>query len=166
MNTAIVNTAIVGARKFRARESVIDLVTSIPPGETVITSSCKGVCTWAREEAEERGMKVIVYAPDLEGIRAWFDVPKRYYERNKELVEACDQLHAFISKEDGFTGGTRFEVEYAVSLGIPIMLHWENGFSEALFQYSFPFSQGKQAFCLSWQGFFRKMTSELRWESQ
>lgn len=152
---------IVGARKFQARESVIDLVTSIPPGETVITSSCKGVCTWAKEAAEERGMKVIVFAPDLEGIRAWFDVPKRYYQRNKQLVEACDVLHAFISKEDGFTGGTRFEVEYAVSLDIPVMLHWENGFSEWIYQYSLPFHVRNQGFLLSWQQFFHKIRPEL-----
>jgi hypothetical protein len=107
-------------------------------------------------------MKIIVYAPDLEGIRAWFEVPKRYYQRNKELVEAYDLLHAFISKEDGFTGGTRFEVEYAVSLGIPVLLHWEqSGVSEALFQYSFPFWQGKQAFFLSWEGFFHRIRLEL-----
>ncbi len=156
------NIAILGARKFQARESVIDLVTSIPPGETVITSSCKGVCTWAKEAAEQRGMKIIVYAPDLESIRSWFEVPKRYYQRNKELVEACDFLHAFISQEDGFTGGTRFEVEYAVSLGIPVLLHWEQSeVSEVLFQYSFPFWQGKQAFFLSWESFFHRIRVEL-----
>jgi len=27
------------------------------------------------------------------------------------MVEACDLLHAFISAEDGFIGGTRFEAE-------------------------------------------------------
>ncbi len=64
-------------------------------------------------------MKIVVYAPDLEHTRSWFEVPKRYYERNKELAKACDLLHAFISQEDGFTGGTRFEVEYAVTLDIP-----------------------------------------------
>ena len=68
-------------------------------------------------------MKVRVFAPDLENIRAWFDIPKRYYQRNKEMVEACDLLHAFFSAEDGFIGGTRFEVEYAVSLGIPTQVH-------------------------------------------
>jgi hypothetical protein len=52
-------------------------------------------------------MKVIVFAPDLENIRAWFDVPKRYYQRNKKMVDACDLLHAFISAEDGFIGGTK-----------------------------------------------------------
>jgi hypothetical protein len=94
---------IAGARKFQDRQSVIDLVISLPADATIITSSCKGVCTWVKEAAEERGMTVTVFAPDLENIRAWFDVPKRYYERNKEMVEACDLLYAFISAEDGST---------------------------------------------------------------
>jgi hypothetical protein len=152
---------IVGARKFHDRESVVDLVTNIPPGETFITSSSKGVCTWAREVAEERGIKVILFSSDLENIRSWFEVPKRYYQRNKELVEACDLLHAFISREDGFTGGTRFEVEHAVTLGIPVLVHWESGLSQWIFQHSFPFWQGKQGFLLSWEGFFHKIRFEL-----
>jgi hypothetical protein len=59
-----------------------------------------------------------------------------------------------ISK-NGFIGGTRFEVEYAVSLGIPVHVHWENGLSEWIFQHSFPFSDGKKEFFLAWEGFFR-----------
>jgi nucleoside 2-deoxyribosyltransferase len=106
-------------------------------------------------------MKVIVFAPDLSNIRAWFDIPKRYYQRNKEMVEACDLLHAFISAEDGFIGGTKFEVEYAESLGIPVMVHRENGNSECIFQYSFPFLQQKQSFLLSWEDFFHKIRFEL-----
>lgn len=57
-----------------------------------------------------------------------------------------------ISK-NGFIGGTRFEVEYAVSLGIPVHVHWENGLSEWIFQHSFPFSDGKKEFFLAWEGF-------------
>jgi len=147
---------IVGARKFQDRQSVVDLVKSIPLETTIITSSCKGVCTWTKEIAEERGLEVIVYTPDLTNIRAWFEVPKRYYQRNKEMVEACGLLHAFISKEDGFTGGTRFEVEYAISLNIPVMVHWGSGNSQCIYQYSFPFIDQKQEFFLSWQDFFRK----------
>jgi len=154
------NIGIVGARKYQDRQSVIDLVMSLPPDATVITSSCKGVCTWVKEAAEKRGMTVIVFSPDLENIRAWFDVPKRYYERNKQMVEACDLVHAFISAEDGFIGGTRFEVEYAVSRGTPVLLHWENRLSEWIFQYSFPFWEGKQAFFLAWQDFFCKTNLE------
>ena len=140
---------IVGARKYKDKQSVIALVESLPAEVTVITSLCKGVCTWAKETAEERGMNLIIFAPDLENIRAWFDVPKRYYQRNKEMVEACDLLHAFISAEDGFIGGTRFEVEYAVSLGIPVQIHREKGLSQWIFQYSFPFFEGKKVFFLA-----------------
>ena len=153
--------SVVGARRYQDRQSVLHMVMSLPADATIITSSCKGVCTWVKEAAEERGMKVIVFAPDLSNIRAWFDIPKRYYERNKEMVEKCDLLHAFISAEDGFVGGTRFEVEYAVSLGTPVRLHRENGPSKWIFQYSFPFHGEKQAFLLSWEGFFHKIPFEL-----
>lgn len=152
---------IVGARKYQDRQSVIDLVMSLPAEAIIITSSCKGVCTWAKEAAGEREMNVTVFAPDLENIRAWFDIPKRYYQRNKEMVDACDLLHAFISSEDGFIGGTRFEVEYAVSLGTPVQIHWENGPTKWIFQYSFPFLDEKGDFFLAWEGFFHKIRFEL-----
>jgi len=155
------NIGIVGARKYQDRQSVIDLVSSLPAEVTIITSSCKGVCTWVKEAAEERGMQVIVFAPDLSNIRAWFDIPKRYYQRNKEMVEACETLHAFISKEDGFIGGTKFEVEYAVSLGTPVLLYFENGPTKWIFQYSFPFWQEDRSFLLSWEGFFHRISFQL-----
>ena len=155
------NIGIVGARKHRDRQSAIDLFMSLPAEATIIANSCKGVCTWVKEVAEERGMKVIVFAPDLENIRAWFDIPKRYYQRNKEMVEECDLLHAFISAEDGFIGGTRFETEYAVSIGTPVQVHWESGVSEWIFQHSFPFHGQKQEFLLFWEGFFHRIRSEL-----
>jgi hypothetical protein len=155
------NIGIVGARKYQDKQSVLDLLTNIPPGETVITSSCKGVCTWAKQAAEQKRMEVIVFALDLSNIRAWFDIPKRYYARNKEMVEACDLLHAFISGEDGLVGGTRFEVDYAVSRGIPVLLHFENGPKKWLFQYSFPFLADKEDFFLAWEGFFHRIRFQL-----
>ena len=85
---------------------------SLPADTTTITNTCKGDCTWVKKaEEEERAINVIVFAPDLDNIRAWFDVPKTDCQRNKEMVEACDLLHAFISQEDGFIGGTRSEAE-------------------------------------------------------
>jgi hypothetical protein len=155
------NIGIVGARKYQDRQSLVDLVHSLPPEAIIITSSCKGVYTWAKEAAEERGLKAIVYAPDLTNIRAWFEVPKRYYQRNRELVEVCDLLHAFLSAEDGFTGGTRFEIKYAVSLNIPVLVHWENGISQWIYQHSFPFPERKQDFFLSWQDFFHNTDINL-----
>ena len=78
-----------------------------------------------------------------------------------EMVEACDLLHAFISAEDGFIGGTRFEVDYAVSRGIPVLLHFENGPTKWIFQYSFPFLGEKADFFLAWEGFFHRISFQL-----
>lgn len=156
------NIGIVGARKYRDRQSVIDLVNSLPGESVIITSSCNGVCTWVKEEAERKEMEVILFAPDLSNIRAFFEVPKRYYQRNKELVEACDFLHAFLSKEDGFTGGTRFEIEYAAKLGVPVQIHWEDGGSHTIYQYPFSFIEGKREFCLAWEAFFHTTNLERR----
>ena len=77
------------------------------------------------------------------------------------MVEACDLLHAFISAEEGFIGGTRFEVEHAVSLGISVEVHREKGLSQGSFQYSLPFLDGKEAFLLSWEGFFHRIRFEI-----
>ena len=155
------NIGIVGARKYQDRQSVIDLIDSLPIESVIITSGCKGVCTWVKEEAEKRKMEVIVFTPDLSNIRAWFEVPKRYYQRNKELVETCDLLHAFISQEDGFTGGTRFEIEYALKIGIPVQVHWENGLSYIVYQYTFSFIETRQELFLSWQEFFHTTNLEI-----
>ena len=148
------NIGIVGARKYRDKPSVMDLLRSLPIDSVIITSGCRGVCTWAKEEAEKRNMKIKIYAPDLKNIRARFEIPKRYYQRNRELVEACDILYAFISQEGGFTGGTRFEVAYARKIGKMVKLHWEIGISEILYQYSFPFMDKEYSFSLDWQKFF------------
>lgn len=155
------NIGIVGARKYRDKKSVVDLVNSLPADSVLVTSGCAGVCTWVKDEAEKRNMKVIVFSPDLSNIRAWFEVPKRYYQRNKELVEACDFLHAFISREDGFVGGTRFEVEYTLKLKKPVQLHWESGKSETFYQYPLPFMEPQHTFFLAWQEFFCKTNLEI-----
>jgi hypothetical protein len=145
---------IIGARKYRDRQSVKYLVEYLPADSVIVTSSCRGVCTWTIEAAEERGMDVMVYSPDLSNIRSKFEVAERYYQRNRELIERCDLVHAFVSEEDGCTGGTGFEVEYASRLGRPVELHWENGLSEMLYQLVFPLQGTDQGFCFAWQDFF------------
>ncbi|MBW1781267.1 MAG: hypothetical protein JRL30_11060 [Deltaproteobacteria bacterium] len=148
----MVFVGIVGARKYQDRRSVIDLVEYLPSDSVIVTSACRGVCAWARDAAERRSMVVEVFAPDLSNIRSNFEVAERYYQRNRELIERCDLVHAFLSEEDGCTGGTGFEVEYASKIGRPVELHWENRESEMLYQYTFPFET--RAFHLAWQDFF------------
>jgi len=104
----------------------------------------------------------LLFTPDRTNIRAFFEVPKRYYQRNKELIEKCNLLHAFLSQEDGFTGGTRFEIEYAVRLGIPVQVHWEGGGSYSMYQYPIPFIAGEKEFSLAWEAFFHTTNLERK----
>ena len=151
------NVGIVGARKFQNRQSVINLVNALDAQSTIITSKCRGVCAWSIEAGAERNMKVEIYAPDLTTVRSWFDVPKRYYQRNRQLVEACDILHAFVSG-DGLVGGTLFEVAYAIKQGIPVQLRRETGSIQTIYQNPFPF-MNPPVFLDNWQAFFRQALS-------
>jgi hypothetical protein len=151
------NIGIVGARKYQNRKAVIALVNTLNAQSTIITSQCRGVCSWTIEAAAERNMKVVVYAPDLKDIRSWFDVPKRYYQRNRQLVEACDILYAFVSG-DGLVGGTLFEIAYAIKQGIPVQIRREDGSHQMIYQSRFPF-MNPPVFLDNWQAFFRQTFS-------
>jgi hypothetical protein len=152
------NVGIVGARKYKNRQAVINLVNALNAQATVVTSQCRGVCSWSIVAAAERNMKIEIYAPDLTAVRSWFDVPKKYYTRNRELVEACDILYAFVSG-DGLVGGTLFEVAYGVKIGIPVLLCRENGnYFQTIYQNQFPF-MNPPAFLDNWQAFFRQALS-------
>ena len=147
---------IIGARKYKDRQSVIDLVNSIPANSIVVTSSCRGVCTWAGETAKARGLVVKIFSPDLTNVRDRFEIVGRYYERNRQLITACDIVHAFISQEGGLTGGTKFEVQYAKRLGKEVFLHWENSIVQRIGQKqkARPFGQSEKNFAGGWLKFF------------
>lgn len=145
---------ILGARKFKDRLAVEKLVMSLPKNSIIVTSGCKGVCTWTQTIARQWNMEVKVYAPDLSTIRSNFEIPKRYYQRNRELIEQCNFIHAFISQENGYRGGTRFEIEYAVKIKIPVMVHWEQGIDEIMHQDHLKSKSPQQVFSTAWQNFF------------
>lgn len=145
---------IIGARKYRDRQSVIDLVNELPVHSTVVTSSCRGVCTWAREAAGARGLAMKIYSPDLTDVLDRIEVVERYYERNRQLIAACDIVHAFISKEAGLSGGTKFEVKYARRLGKEVFLHWENSIVQRTSQKALPFGREDKNFSNGWLKFF------------
>jgi len=148
---------IIGARKYNDRHAVVDLIRRLPSESVIVTSGCKGVCTWTQEIAYEHGIKVMVYSPDLSGIRSWVEVAQRYYTRNRELIDRCEIVHAFISRSDGYAGGTRFEIEYATQKGLPVFSHLEIGGSRMVRQKSLPF-------CMTgrhqdqWISFFEALT--------
>jgi len=145
---------IIGARKYKDRQSVIDLVDTLPADCVVITSSCRGVCTWAGTAAKARGLAVRIFSPDLTDLRDHFDMVERYYRRNRELIAVCDIVHAFISKEGGLTGGTKYEVRYARSMGKRVILHREGGRVQCLNQRTLPFGGRETGFSTAWMRFF------------
>jgi hypothetical protein len=145
---------ILGARKFKDRKSVIDLVNGLPVGSIVVTGSCRGVCTWAGSAAKLRGLQIKIYSPNLNNARGKYEIVQRYYQRNRQLISACDVVHAFISKEGGFTGGTKFEVEYAQSIGKMVFLHWEHSIVERVYQKSLPFNNHAKELSAGWINFF------------
>lgn len=145
---------IIGTRKYKNRQSVIELVQSLPKDSIIITSSCKGVCTWANEAAISVGLQVRIFSPDLTGIRSRTEMIERYYQRNRQLISACQVVHAFISQEAGLTGGTRYEVLYAKRLNKEIFLHWENEKVQRNFQPFLPLHDTGKDFSTGWMTFF------------
>ena len=133
----------------------------VPAGSAIVTSSCRGVCTWAREAAGARGLVVKTYSPDLTQVRDRIEMVERYYERNRQLITACDIVHAFISQEGGLTGGTKFEVQYAKRLGKEVFLHWENSIVQRIGQKqkALPFGQSEKNFAGGWLKFFSEAFS-------
>ena len=94
------NTVNVGARKYRHKKSVIDMVNPLPLDSVIITSSCKDVCTWVREEAVQRDIPVILYEPNLTNISACFEIPKKYYARNKEMEVKRENMGKITYQDD------------------------------------------------------------------
>jgi nucleoside 2-deoxyribosyltransferase len=145
---------IIGARKYKDRQSIIELIETLTTDCIVVTSSCRGVCTWAGEAANARGLEVEIFAPDLTNIRDHFDMVERYYERNRQLISACDIVHAFISRKGGLTGGTRYEVRYAKTLGKDLFLHWEGGKVQRMQKQASLFDPVESDFSAGWMSFF------------
>ena len=59
-------------------------------------------------------------------------------------------------------GGTRFEVGYALKLGIPVQVHCEYRISQIIYQYPLPFIEEGQGFLLAWEDFFSRTNLETR----
>ena len=146
---------IIGARKYKDRQSVISLVHSLPSNSIIVTSSCRGVCTWAGSVAKEIGFDVKTFTPDLKGINNRTEMVNRYYKRNRQLIEACDIVHAFISQEAGLTGGTKYEIQYAKRLKKELFLHWENSKVQRIRgQQTLPFKPREKDQAVGWMSVF------------
>ncbi len=116
--------AIVGSRKFKSKEKVVDLVNKLPQESIIVSGGCHGPDTWAEESAKQRGMDVIVYLPNMPNKGApLYEFTKAYYARNREIVQNADILHAFVTPKR--TGGTENAIKIAKKLNKNIVIHFE-----------------------------------------
>jgi predicted Rossmann fold nucleotide-binding protein DprA/Smf involved in DNA uptake len=111
---------VVGSRRRKDVYSVINFIDTLNPEDIIISGGCRGVDSWAEQRSKERGLQTIIFKPDLTDIKHRGDMIKRYYDRNKQIAEACDVLVAFVSLDR--TGGTENTIGYASELGKKIII--------------------------------------------
>ena len=111
--------AIVGSRKRNDEEIIREFVRNLPCDSIIVSGGCRGVDTWAIDEAEKCGLETIVFLPDLSGCKKRFEFAKAYYSRNQQIAEFCDILVAFVSADR--KGGTEDTIKKAARLNRKVM---------------------------------------------
>jgi hypothetical protein len=81
----------------------------------VISGGAQGSDRWAEEAARSRGVAVVVHKPDLNGVRARWEVADRHYARNQQIVEDSDRIIAFVAADR--RGGTEDTIRRAERAG-------------------------------------------------
>jgi len=112
---------IVGSRKYTDRKAVQNLVKSLKPDDVVVSGGCRGVDTWAEQEARKRRLGRIIFEPDLSAVRNRGEAARKYFERNLLIARECDVLHAFVASDR--KGGTENTIAHARKLKKPVITH-------------------------------------------
>jgi predicted Rossmann fold nucleotide-binding protein DprA/Smf involved in DNA uptake len=109
---------IVGSRKRLDRYIVEAFVHCLPKESVVVSGGCKGIDTWAVDAAIKNGLQTKVFLPLLIDNMSYGEMCEAYYARNRQIVEDCDILIAFVSHDR--KGGTEYTVNYALAAGKPV----------------------------------------------
>jgi len=114
--------AIVGSRRRQDRQAVAGLMLQLRMrwGDLeIISGGCHGIDSWAEEAARAGGIPCTIIRPLFaDGIytnQPAYSFTKAYYERNRHIAEACDEMYAFVA--DDRRGGTENAISHAKSLG-------------------------------------------------
>ena len=118
MRAAIVGSRDRGSEKDRIL--VENLVNSLPDDAVVVSGGCRGVDTWAEESADKRGLKVLIFRPNIVDAMTYGEKVQQFYRRNREIVDNSDVVYALMSRRR--KGGTGYTVDYAKSKGKKVNL--------------------------------------------
>ena len=107
--------AIVGSRNFDDYEFLKKII-NYHPCTQIISGGARGADTLAKRYAVEHGIPIKEFLPnwDVHGNSAGFI-------RNKQIVEACDELVAFW---DSISKGTKHSLDLAEESGKPVYKYW------------------------------------------
>ncbi len=90
--------AIVGSRRRNTRkdkEIVRKKILELKPDAIVTSKKCqKGADKFARELAEELGIKLITKTAHINPKMAYYDMVKEYYRMNREIAKEGDKMLA------------------------------------------------------------------------
>ena len=111
---------IVGSRKRKDAESVRRVVDDLPLDCIVVSGHAEGPDLWAEEAAVARGLQVMIFPPDLSGAVTTGQRARRYHARNQQIVDAADEVIAFVSDER--VGGTEDTIKRAGRKGIQVRI--------------------------------------------
>ena len=111
---------IVGSRSRKDKNTVMDFVNNLKPGDVVISGGCRGIDTWAVNAARGKGFETKEFLPSLTGCRYKWEFTEAYYARNKQIADACDILVAFVSGSR--KGGTENTIKHAEKLGKQVII--------------------------------------------
>ena len=113
---------IVGSRSIADRKMIFERMDALiaERGVSMIVSGgARGVDRLAEEYARERQIPFQVFYPELPARGARWCYTRACYARNKQIVENCDLLVAFVDKE---TGGTWNTIKQARSQGKEVII--------------------------------------------
>lgn len=111
--------AVVGSRDF-VNSDLIDLyISKLNKDVTIISGGARGVDLDAELAAQYHGLKTVIFYPDYKK----YPGKRAPIERNKLIVNECDELVAFW---DGKSKGTKSAIDMALKQKKPVTIIYDN----------------------------------------
>lgn len=117
---------IVGTRRLSVAQGldIEAFIDTLPKGTVIVTGGANGADTVAETYGKSKGFEVKVILPDADALAkayTYWQVVQVYYDRNKKIVEAVDELHAW--PHPNRKGGTENTIKWAGRLRKPVTRH-------------------------------------------
>lgn len=115
--------AIVGSRRRDCKDEVEKLINELwtcNKNLVIVSGGATGVDTWAEDYGKLLGIETDIYLPNLENLLNKIDTIRRYYARNKLIVENSGAIYAFVA--DDRKGGTENTIKWAKKLGKQVVI--------------------------------------------